>query len=122
MNLLNILLWAHLLCMVGAFGGVLLLQRGTPASLRADPEALRPAIKWLNILIGAGLLFGVLLYGLTQGHTRGAHFNGVIGFKFGMLIAVGALLAVSRRSNTGDTLRWIAAALLAVAAFAAATL
>ena len=122
MNATDLVLWLHLLCMVGVFGGLVVLQLGTPAPWRQDAEGVRPALKWLNLRLGVGLLAGLLLYGMTQGHHRGAHFNGVIGFKFVMLLGAGALLGMSRRSAKGDALRWIAAVLLAVAALAGISL
>lgn len=122
MSLYHVLLWLHVLCMAGAFGGLLILQAGVPRAVRSDADAIRPAIRWLNILLGLGLISGALLYGSLQGHTRGGHFNGVIGLKFVLLLAVGGLLAVSRRSPRGDTMRAASLILLALAALSGVTI
>ena len=68
-------------------------------------------------MIGTGLLAGLAYYLVMDGYTNSAHYNGVIGMKFIFLLAVGALVGISRKSRNGDTLRSIALILLALAAF-----
>lgn len=117
-----ILTWVHVLCMIGAFGGLLLAQFGLPAAVRNSDEVTRGISKVGNILIGLGFVAGILNYGLIKGHTLGPHFNGVVAVKFVILLAVGALLGMSKKPGKGDTFRTIALVLLAIAAFAGMSL
>lgn len=114
--------WVHVLCMVGVFGGLLLVQLGLPATVRNEPATARRITRLLSILLGVGLLAGLAGYGFKQGHLMGGHFNGVIGLKFVLLLMVGGLLPLSRKEGRGDTIRWIALALLALAVLSALTL
>lgn len=116
------LLWVHLLCVVGTFGGLLAFQLVVPASLRREINVAGRASKVFNILLGIGLLAGILLYGMNRGHVMGPHYNGVIALKFVFLLATGALLGISKSSPRGDTLRKIAIVLMALAAFCGLTL
>ena len=120
--LLLILKWVHILCMIGAFGGLLLFQYGLPASLRASDEATRTAIRLLNILIGAGFTAGLAVYVFSRGNLLGPHYNGVIGMKFMILLVVGALVPMSRKPGKGGAFRTVALVLLAVAALAGLSL
>jgi hypothetical protein len=122
MILLQLLVWLHLLCMVGAFGALLFAQLGLPADVRRQEAVARGISRVVNALIGAGLLAGAGLYGVKHGQAMGAHYNGVIGIKFGLLLAVGALVAMSRKPERGDALRTLACTLLAVAAFLGSSL
>lgn len=117
----TIVRWLHVLSMVGLSGGVLVIQCAIPRAERRD-EWLRKAVRLWNILLLIGLLAGVLMYGLARGHTLGAHYNGVVGLKFIILLAVGALLPLSLKSAHGDRLRWLALSLILAASFAAITL
>jgi hypothetical protein len=109
------LLLLHLVCMLGALGGLLLMQFGIPATVRRDEAVARGAARFLSILIGLGLLAGAALYGMKKGHLMGPHYNGIIAVKFVLLLAAGGLLAMSKRPGKGDMFRWIAAGLLAAA-------
>ena len=123
MSSYEILRWLHVVCMVGLLGGLLVYQLGLSTSSRVDASTLRSATRLFNILLGLGLLFGALMYGSIKGHTMGAHFNGVVGLKFAVLFAVGALLPIAKkRGNNGDGLRWICIVLLLVASLSAFTL
>lgn len=117
--------WAtliHVLCMVGLFGGLLLVQLALPAHVRNESITARRITRLLSILLGVGLLAGLLNYGLRQGHLLGGHFNGVIGLKFVLLLIIGGLLPLSRKEGRGDTVRWIMIALLILSVFSALTL
>lgn len=107
---------AHILCMIGAFGALLGCQAGLPAELRRGEALGRGISRIVNVLVGLGLLAGLALFGIKKGHLLGAHYSLVVGVKFGLLLAVGALVAMSKRPDRGDTLRNIACTLLAVAA------
>ena len=111
--------WMHVLSMAGVFGGLLLVQLGLPSSVRKDPVASRRMTRVLSVLLLVGLLAGAPCYGLLHGHRQGSHFNGVIGFKFAVLLLVGGLLPMSRKVGNGDAIRWISILLLATAALAA---
>jgi hypothetical protein len=112
----------HILSMVGTFGGLLVFQFGLTAATRASEDNARAAAKLFNILIGIGLLAGIAQYVLKMGWRMGPHYNGVIGLKFMILLAVGGLLAMSRKPGKGNAFRLISCALLAVAAASAVTL
>ena len=114
--------WIHVLCMVGLFGGLLVVQLALPAQVRNDADIARRITRLLSILLGVGLLAGLAGYGLKQGHLMGGHFNGVIGLKFFILLIVGGLLPLSRKPGRGDRARWIALALMAFAVLSALTL
>jgi hypothetical protein len=118
----QLVLWLHLLCMVGAFGGLLALRLAVPEGVRRDPAVGRKASRLFNLLLVVGLAAGAGYYALLSGHLRGAHYNGVIGLKFVLMLAAAALLGLSARSARGDGLRTGAMLLLAAAALAGATL
>ncbi len=119
----ELLRWAHVTCMVGLLGGLLVYQIGLSTAARADAATLRSATRLWNILLGLGLLLGALMYGKVNGHTLGGHFNGVVGFKFLVLLAVGGLLPVARRGGArADGIRRICILLLLAASFSAFTL
>lgn len=122
MMLFGILTWVHLLCMIGAFGGLLAIQVAVPAAIRNSDEVARAVSRLGNLLIGLGFVAGALNYGLRHGHKLGAHFNGVMGVKFALLLAVGALLGMSRKPGKGDAFRTVALVLLAVAALCGSSL
>jgi hypothetical protein len=119
MSLLLLVKWIHVLSMIGVFGGLLIIQLGLPPAVSAEAATARRMTRILSLLLGLGLLAGVAAYGLKHGHLLGPHFNGVIGFKFALLVAVGGLLPLTRKEGVGPTIRWIAIILLAMSALAA---
>lgn len=118
----ELLRWIHILCMVGLLGGLLVFQIGLSTTARMDAANLRGAIRLWNILLGIGLLSAVLMYLKVNGHTMGGHYNGVIGLKFIILLAVGGLLPATKRSEKADGLRWSCILLLILASFTAFTI
>lgn len=120
--IVQLLIWIHLICMVGAFGGLLLCQFALPADVRRQDAVARGASRVLNLLIGVGLLAGAAIYGLKKGQLMGPHYNAVIGVKFGLLLAVGALVGMSKKPERGDVMRNLACVLLALAALLGSTL
>lgn len=118
----ELLRWIHILCMIGLMGGLLVFQLGLSTSARMDAANLRGAVRLWNILLGIGLLTAALMYGMVRGHMMGGHYNGVIGLKLVILLIVGGLLPVSKRSAAGDRLRWICILLLFAASFMAFTI
>lgn len=112
----------HVVCVVGTLGGLLLVQLALPASVRNDAATGKRITRVLSVLLLLGLLAGALRYGLRHGEQLGAHFNGVIGFKFAILLLVGGLLPMSRKEGRGDKVRWLAIILLLLGALAAGTL
>ena len=118
MNLVyNTLIWVHVLSMVGTFGGLIGFQTFLPVQFRKDPNVAAKAARFFSFLIGAGLIAGVLVYGVRKGHLLGPHFNGIIAVKFVILLAVGAALGMSKHPVRGELCRKISIALLALAAF-----
>lgn len=122
MTTLLLVKWIHILCVVGLFGGLVLVQFGLPAAVRNEPTNARQITRLLSLLLALGLLAGAGAYGIKHGHELGGHYNGVIGFKFAMLLVVGGLLPMSRKEGRGDFVRGLALILLGLAALAAGTL
>lgn len=118
----ELLRWIHVLCMVGLLGGLLVFQLGLSTSACMDAASIRGATRLWNILLAIGLLSAALMYGIARGHTMGGHYNGVIGLKLIILLAVGGLISASRRSARGDGLRWLCIFLLLLASFTAFTI
>ena len=120
--MLILLKWIHLLCVLGTFGGLLAVRFGLPSTIRNSDEVARGSARLFNILIGVGLLAGLSIYFLKQGMAMGPHYNGVIGLKFVILVAVGGLIPMSKKPGKGDASRTIAIVLLAIAALAGSSL
>lgn len=121
-TLYQILRWIHILAMVGLFGGLLLYQLALSQSARREDSTARAAVRLWNLLLAIGLAAGLWMYLHVGGFKMGGHYNGVVGLKFMVLLAVGALLPISRRRANGDTLRWICIGLLFLASFMAFTI
>ena len=113
---LPLLVWLHVLSLAGIFGALLVRRFGLPPDLRASPAAARGLSRVANLLLAVGLLTGVGLYTLLHGHQLGARFNGFVAAKLVLLLAVGALLGIGRKSQRADTLYDIVLVLLAAAA------
>lgn len=111
-----IITFVHLLCMICTLGGLLAIQLALPASVRNTEAVARGVSKFGNMFIGIGFLAGAASYGMRHGHLLGAHYNGVIAMKFVILLAVGALLAMSKKPGKGDLFRNVCIALLLIAA------
>ena len=120
--MIGVLTWIHILCMIGAFGGLLAFQFAVPAAVRNTPDVARKISKFGNVLIGLGFVAGMLSYGALHAHKLGGHFNGVIAVKFMLLLGVGALLGMSKKPGKGDQFRTIALILLVVASLAGSSL
>jgi hypothetical protein len=121
-SLLDVVKALHVLCMVGALGGLLMVQFGLPARARQDADNLRGANRLFNLLIGVGFLLGITLYTLKRGYTLGGHYNGVIGLKFVLLLGVGGLSVLMKRPGRGDGARLAAAGMMALAVLAVLSL
>ena len=115
MSLLQIILWVHILCMISVIGVLLCAQIALPSDYRNNASG--SIARLANILLSIGFLAGAGYYGMVSGHTMGGHFNGVIGTKFVLLLAAGAVIGISKRSANGDRLRWIALILFVLASF-----
>ncbi len=114
--------WLHIISMISLLGGLLVYQLGLSTPTRIDAADIRGVTRLWNILITIGLIAGAIMYYRSSGWRMGAHFNGVIGLKFAILITVGGLLAVARRRTFADGIRWLAIVLLLIASAAAFTL
>lgn len=123
MDAFTFLRWVHIVSVIGLFGGLLVFQLGISTPTRMDAADLRGATRLWNILLAIGLVAGALMYLLSQGFSMGGHYNGIIGLKFVILLAVGGLLAAARRNPArGDGLRWWCILLLLIASLSAFTL
>ncbi len=120
--MLILLKWIHILCVIGTFGGLVAVRFGLPADVRNSDAVSRTSTRLFNILIGIGLLAGLSVYFMKQGMILGPHYNGVIGLKFVILVAVGGLIPMSRKPGKGDLFRTLAIVLLAIAALAGASI
>jgi hypothetical protein len=123
MDMNEILILVHILCMAGVFGGLLAsLAAGAGASGDAAATG-RAAMRPLNILLLVGFLAGMGLYvQRSSGGEAIASLHAVVGIKMLILVAVGALMGISgaafKKENVprGRLLQVVAAALCVVAA------
>lgn len=122
MNPANLLLWLHIVSMVGAIGVLLATQLCVDKEIRNQAEPSRRVARLANILIAVGFVSALTYYLLTEGQTKGPHYNGVIGVKFLFLLGSGAVIGISKRTDKGDGLRWVAFALLLLSSLFASTL
>ena len=125
----NLLLWIHVLCMVGAFGAMLTAQIGLPVAARRDAETVNGPVRFGTLLIAVGLVAGlatcfikIKLAGAT-GTELATSVHVTVGIKFGLLIAVGACagmaLGMVKKGafESASSMRWFAVGPLALAAF-----
>ncbi|MDA1044909.1 MAG: hypothetical protein O3C57_06760 [Verrucomicrobia bacterium] len=119
-----IVLWLHILCMVGCFGMVL----GSMVSARAHTRETLAADRTLKVAVLAlvfGLLAGIVAFVLTLRLATGVspHFMMIIMVKFVLLLAAGAALGVaSKKSSAGDAKAAHGPRLAALIALASAAL
>lgn len=122
MNHFNVLLWLHALTMISVIGVLLCTQLAMTSDQRNSAESSRAVARLANMLLGIGFLLGISYYVSAKGYTLGPHYNGVIGVKFCFMLGAGALIGISKRTDNGDLLRWIAIALFVLASFFGITL
>lgn len=122
MNPISLVLWLHIVCMISVIGTLLSTQLCTTPEYRNSAGPSRAIARLANILIGIGFLAGISYYLLKDGMTLGPHYNGVIGMKFVFLLGAAALIGISKRTDRGDSLRWIAFGLMVLASLFGATL
>lgn len=108
-------LWIHIIAMVSVIGALLCMQLCIGPDDRNLASPSRKIARLCNILLVIGIVGALAYYGLSGGHAKGAHYNGVIGVKFILFLAGGALIGFSKKTDRGDTLRWIALAMLLLA-------
>ncbi len=108
-------LWIHIIAMVSVIGALLCMQLCIEQDNRNLASPSRKIARLCNILLVIGLVGAIGYYGLSQGYLKGAHYNGVIGVKFILFLGGGALIGFSKTTDRGDTLRWIALAMLLLA-------
>ena len=119
----SLLLWIHLLSMIGAFGVLLGDLVGLHKATRANAGAARLA----SLLLAVGLPAGLWLYRLKIAAGWGAlGLHRTIGIKFVLLVGAGAFLGIASkqfrngRPAPAAKLQGAAVALLAMAALVAA--
>jgi len=122
----SITIWIHLLCMIGAFGGLLTAQL---ALSREDGSHHLAILKPVNLMLAIGLVAGLTAYFLKikDASVSGEEIVGavhmVVGIKFLILLGVGgcsgmaAGLTKKGKWEAAGRLRWIATGLLAIAAY-----
>jgi len=104
-----LLLWIHLVAMVGALGGMLMIHRTLDAvAPEAASESGTKGLRLFNALLGLGFLAGFALYYIRvtaaaqADFDLGARFHIVVGLKFVLLLATGAFAAIaSKRARSG---------------------
>ncbi len=120
----NVMLWIHLLSMIGAFGVLLGAQLCTPPADAGQPRKDRQG-KVAAVLMAAGLLAGLVALSLKVKALEGEmpeHLMSTISMKFLLLLAAGAATGIaSRKFSLGKAaaasgLRWVAIVALAAAA------
>ena len=121
-------LWAHLLCMVGAFGAMAAFQLALPDRVREDEDVARKSFALLNILVAVGLVAGLAAYYFrvrdagSAGEELAGPVHMIVGIKFVLLACIGACLGIgSAKTKRGQFaaahgLRWVSLLLLAGAA------
>ncbi|HMO51266.1 MAG TPA: hypothetical protein PKE26_11285 [Kiritimatiellia bacterium] len=122
MNPVNLLVWVHILCMVSVIGALLSMQLCIGPDDRNLASPSRKIARLCNILLAVGFVSIIAYYILSGGHTRGPHYNGVVGVKFVFFLAAGALIGISKTTDKGDGLRWIALGLMLLASLFGTTL
>jgi len=120
-NSYMILVWVHIVSMLGVLGGLLLLQWGVPWDIRSGSGFLKGYFRPINVLLAIGFIAGVILYVQRLSGATG-RVHGVVGLKILILLAVGALVPMSRNAARGDALRWTAILLLLIASFSGLTI
>lgn len=115
MNPIYLLLWLHILAMVGTIGVLVGMQVCCPSDQRNHADPSRRVARLANSLLAIGFIAALAYYGFTAGHIKGPHYNGIIGLKFVFLLGAGAVIGISKTTDKGDPLRWTAIALLVLA-------
>ncbi|MDA0578089.1 MAG: hypothetical protein O3B24_08320 [Verrucomicrobia bacterium] len=96
----NLLIWVHVMSQIGAFGGLVIIQYGLPRDVRDTAVGARVGPQIIQWMLAIGLLAGVALVFLRfklMGGSPGAHFLGVVGVKFLLLLVAGATIGISCR-------------------------
>lgn len=108
--------------MISVIGVLLGAQLALPSDYRNGSGASRSIARVANLLLGTGFLLGLGYYFLNKGYSLGPHYNGVIGVKFCFMLGAAALIGISKKTDNGDLLRWIAIVLLVLSSFFGTTL
>ena len=102
----------HVLCMLGAFGGVLIVQFGLPKAVRDTADTANTAGRLPALLLAVGFLAGLVAYWLRIRYA--ANISGsltstehsIVGVKFLFMVAAGAFMGVTAKSlKQSDTAR-----------------
>jgi len=99
----DVFVWIHVLCMLGAFGGLLLVQVGLPRAVRDDAETARAAGRLPTILLAMGFLAGLMTYVMNiryaanYGSKLPAPEHAIVGIKFLLMVAAGAFMGLTSR-------------------------
>jgi len=124
----RLLLWLHLLFLVGAFGGIVFIDRLLADGSGDHPALARKGSRLGHVFLGLGLLAGLALYVLRirdLGDTAAAsHLHAVVGVKFLLFLGAAFCLGMaSRRTREQPYTRsaqsyWVATCVMLVLAAA----
>ena len=123
-----LVLWIHLVCMLGALGGLFVIAVGLPRDARESTYVAGVAGRPVSMLLTIGFIAGLALYGLHFRYAanmdtelpRLEHI--VVGTKFLLLLAAGAFMGATGKALKRGALgrasgsRWMAILALAAAA------
>lgn len=108
MILKQLCVFVHVLCMLGAFGGLLMLQFGLPRDVRDSSDTASVAGRLPAMLIAVGFVAGFLIYWLNIRYAANNHEqlpaleHSIIGIKFLLLLAAGAFMGLTSRYLKDD--------------------
>ena len=94
----------HMLCMLGAFGGMLIVQFGMPKDVRDNADVARSMGRLPILLITIGFLAGLVAYLLRMqyasrsGEVLPPVEHTIVGIKFMFLVAAGAFIGITSKS------------------------
>jgi hypothetical protein len=103
MILKQLCVFVHVLCMLGAFGGLLMIQFGLPREVRDSSETASVAGRLASMLIGVGFIAGFIIYWLNIQYAANNHEHlpglehSIVGIKFLLLIAAGGFMGLTSR-------------------------
>jgi len=100
----------HVLCMLGAFGGVLIVQCGLPKTVRDTADVARAAGRLPTMLFAIGFLAGLITYWLKIRYAANSNVqlptieHSIVGIKFLFLVAAGAFMGITAKAlKQGET-------------------
>ncbi|MDA0989772.1 MAG: hypothetical protein O3A51_03375 [Verrucomicrobia bacterium] len=124
----TLVLWIHILAMMGAFGGLLLIQIGMPRDARETASIAGVTARPATMLLAIGFFAGLYLYWAKIRYAANMQSelpqveHIMIGTKFLLMVAAGAFMGATGKALKQGALaksagcRWLAILSLALAA------